>query len=514
MLQRKLLIIWLLLIATPLQADVMRFFDLKVDGYLRTRWQGFYNGDLGNGGYSGMAPALSGLPVNQTLTDTSDSISWIDSRFTLNFSGGVDDMLSIGGRIDILDNVLWGSNAKFGGPMAPLSFFSETQDPGSGALLSVKELYAVFQPWRHLFIDAGRRSFHWGLGMVFNGGKGLDDDFGTYFDGAQIIVRFLAYEVQFAWEFNSTGAVSALQQDHMGQPYDLEQEDDVSQWRFHVKQLGKKVELGFVNIFRTQPLSSENPDWYAFGESFCKLSDSEVIGLNPACYSLSPRDFFLWTADIYGIFHFSDLLHFSFEAALNYGSIGSATESAKNTASPDIMSFGGVVKLDINTSPVKFGFEGGFALGDEDMAGFMGGGYDPEGTGAGAPTKWNESEDINHFMFHRDYRVDLILFRQLKGAIYDTVYGKVTASWEKSKGVHTYGVEFSPVFSYTLTGETFGSSITALETDLIFHYRYRKFLTFTAGVGGLFPFAGLDNPITGQAASPAWTAQSKVFISF
>jgi uncharacterized protein (TIGR04551 family) len=80
----------------------------------------------------------------------------------------------------------------------------------------------------------GRMPSHWGLGMLANGGDGIDSDYQSTSDRLMLVTGIKKYDLYFAaaWDFANEGPSSASLNERQGQPYDLGEEDDVNQYVF------------------------------------------------------------------------------------------------------------------------------------------------------------------------------------------------------------------------------------------------------------------------------------------
>jgi hypothetical protein len=137
-------------------------FELELNGYFRTR-----------------PKLLSNLTIVE-LQGVDTLIGYIDSRSMTNFSLGTDN-LKLKGRIDLLDNVVWGFNAKGAADSALAETVSLNDIVGKDIPpLKVKRLYLEARTSIGLFM-LGFVPSHWGLGMSVNSGDRIYDDFGDTF---------------------------------------------------------------------------------------------------------------------------------------------------------------------------------------------------------------------------------------------------------------------------------------------------------------------------------------------
>ena len=70
----------------------------------------------------------------------------------------------------------------------------------------------------------------WGLGLLANGGQDIDDDFGDYSDRVLLLAKLYGIYVAGAYDIAFSGAITDDPGDAFGQPKDLGDADDVSQY--------------------------------------------------------------------------------------------------------------------------------------------------------------------------------------------------------------------------------------------------------------------------------------------
>ncbi|MBI5544170.1 MAG: TIGR04551 family protein, partial [Deltaproteobacteria bacterium] len=114
-----------------------------------------------------------------------------------------------------------------------------------------------------------------------------------------------------------------------------------------------------------------------------------------------------------------------------------------------------------------------------------------------------KDDSISNFRFNRDYRVDLILWRELFDGVTDAFYVKPGAKYEITEGL---GLWANLVYSRAIFGESTpsshldGGALTGdpnLGVEFDAGVKYESGDGFIAGInyGVLFPLAGLRNNI-------------------
>ncbi len=181
---------------------------------------------------------------------------------------------------------------------------------------------------------------------------------------------------------------------------------------------------------------------------------------------------------------------------------------------------GGVLQVDYSllNDQLLLGFESGIASGDDQLA-FGSGPFlgrrqraptfdntDPFGyiaTPNYGEAQKNTITHVNNFILNRDYHVDLILWRQIVGAVTNAYYLKPSAQYLFPFGI---GGKLSAIYSSSLTTTTRGKSLPlGLEFDVdVFYFSNDH---FHAGVsyGLLIPFSGMND--LGADCEERWTVR-------
>src|SRR5690606_5404957 len=262
----------------------------------------------------------------------------------------ISDNLRIAAQIDLLDNVVLGSTprgyangpAESGGYAVlerggsdAVAFVDQTLSPPRSGVNSLSDSIHVKRAWAEYATPIGELRFgrmphHWGLGMLYNAGDGIDDDFQSTIDRLQFVtsIKPLDLYVSASWDFPSEGAVTW--RDEQGQAYDTAQLDDVDQWVFSVARLQSPeltrlalsrgelvVNAGAQLTYRTQLLTSDF-------SGLCGDDDGRgapALDCGPGDLGFTRRDATYWIPDIwvqvlYGGFRFE------LEAATVQGVLG------------------------------------------------------------------------------------------------------------------------------------------------------------------------------------------------
>ncbi len=491
---------------TDLLDRVSRMVSLR--GYLRVRPElqndftlGWDNPSLGasyaNGNLPWVRPLrtddLSGLCAAQTIGGsargaidcTSGSQTMANMRLRLNPEIHITDGISIHTQFDVFDNHIMGSTpqgyfagTRVGSPWAPITAFSQTQvSPTPQNSLTPGVM--VSRAWAEVTnptlgqIRFGRMPSQWGLGLVANAGNGVDSDFQSHVDRIMYAARVRSLRLFIAgfYDFASTGATSQSlrYESGQGQPIDVTPLDDVRQYGIAVgrrldpaetrQRLARGqlvVNTGLYGLYRAQDFSGEFAGVGATTGS-AESRDQRTVGNSTLDYArgLIRRDAWAVVAD-----GWLQILHRSFRIELEVAGIfgGVNTQVGEGPGGQprylDIRQFGGALEFEYRllNNRLQLEFRSGFASGDSDLEGlnFHNGALAPRRGGATSNTL---------FRFHPDYRVDMILwrqiFRQVSGAYYfrpgvmyafvnsprgDRFYGRASAIWSRASSfVQTRG---------------------------------------------------------------------------
>gem|GEM_PF-647146 len=472
-----------------------RPYESRVD----PRVESDYSGDKVPCGYSGDTPDWCGKHL----------LTGANIRFRVEPVITLSEMVKIKSQFDILDNLVLGSTpegfasapSSSGGlkstpspdPWVPISAFSGTQVPPNWRN-SLTNPISVRTVWGEVLLKNigllkfGRMPSSWGLGLLANDGRCLDCDYGDIAD--RILFSTKLFDTIFAagWDFPVSGPTSQRFYDMQGQPYDVSAEDDVSQWLGVIAyklekeeedrrlSLGKPVFAGgLYYLYRKQNLSAME-------------SESTAPGADPSSVRLVERDAWAHIGDIWLKFLIGD-----FRAELEFviigGKIGNIAPSSYTGESLNLFQFGGVLQMEHTflDDSLSVMFESGYASGDQNVEGLS-----PEGgllvqrPGSGS-TIMSRDDWITSFRFDRDYHVDLILFREILGAVCSSYYFKPSVSYWFVKN-HLYGkldIIYSRASEFISTTGNDGN--LGVEFDLSLTYKTKDRFSGMLQFGYLIP---------------------------
>ncbi|MCA9522067.1 MAG: TIGR04551 family protein [Myxococcales bacterium] len=415
--------------------------------------------------------------------------------------------LRIHATFDILDNLVLGSTPDFhpNRPDAPLSVFSTTQAPVSGMRNSIYDairVKEVYGEWRMLFamLRAGRMARHWGLGIVNNGGTCHDCDYGTYNDRVELSFNVWKFTFALGWDFVSEGPTSASSRTYLGQPYDLDQLDDVNQWTlevlFNVPSSAKQKKEHKERLYtQLKPLFQAGL-YFAYRRQFLDQSkDTSASGLNYNEYKFVNRNAWMLTSDFWFKLEWKPAaqhyLRVEFEGVFVYGKLGSTAQTDSQgtiDSSRTITKWGAALEAEYRWKQLTIGLNAGLASGDSarffgvlDSSNFI---NDPG------------NKTISNFVFNRDYHIDMLLFREVIGAVTNAFYVQPHVAYDLFAGDEdSLGASLHLMYARALQASaTPGNSPNlGFEFDLRIFYGERNKFRFEIEWGMLFPFAAFRN---------------------
>ncbi|NUP05672.1 MAG: TIGR04551 family protein [Polyangiaceae bacterium] len=381
-------------------------------------------------------------------------------RFRINPELHISDNIRVMAQIDMLDNVVLGStpegysnqpsgeggyDVRQPGGYTPIGAFSSTQWAPSAGQNSLQDSIVVKRVWGEYMTPIGQLRFgrmpsHWGLGMFINSGDGYDSDYGSTADRIMFSTGIKSWDLYFAglWDFANEGPTSALIGDRQGQAYDLAQSDDVGQWGLVVVRRRNpkdtKLELakglpvvngGVYAVYRQQSLEGQG----ALGMTASQYGDTL---LRREAWAVIPDG---WFQFLWGKFRFEA------EATLVWGGIentnilypeGGNQNENNNFNNPDggddgwkIRQFGFAAQSEFRAFEDKLRIQlgGGYATGDDDVEGLA-----PPAEGFDAQLTSNRT--FSTFRFHPDYRIDLILFRNILQRVQGVYYLRPSVEYD------------------------------------------------------------------------------------
>jgi uncharacterized protein (TIGR04551 family) len=543
--------------------DVKKFEMMTLDGYFRVRANWMDNFHLG------FHDTGQGTPFREPLTcrdrpdltnngqpnpfrsgACSSAIGSTNMRVRLEPTIHLSETVALHMQVDALDNLVLGStpdgvtlDGSPNAPNLPVGTYTSNQvtpEPGKNSPWSsirFKRAWAdVTTPLGS--IQFGRMPNQWGLGILANAGgydwihgtTCLDCDYGDNVDrfmiGGAIPGTPLraAIAVDWASSVPTSAQLDAWRNRYDGQPYDMDDSDDVTQytvmlthiddpldWNLAVREGRTMLNYGAYFVYRSQQFQATP---LTLGE------DSTLL----AAKSYQQRNSKVYIPDIWGRFT-TDKLIIEAEAV---GVFGWVDDIYPDAGKPpwNITQFGAVLKLDylMLNDDLDLGFELGYASGDQwenNPSGIINvhDAYLLPPKDFGAP---DQSINLTAFRFNFDYRVDMILFKELLGTVTNATYAKPSLRYNITE---RFAFKAAAIMSFAnVPVSTPGnSSVYGIELNGDLGYSNVK-EGFFAGLsyGVLFPLGALDHPTTisefgteaNPGASTAQTFQARFVLKF
>ncbi len=506
------------------------------DGYLRARPELFYKFNFwgsNNAGVPYTDPAGYTLwPVSPT-SNAERTNAGVNMRFRLEPTINVSEEVRIRTQIDMLDNVVWGSTPDYAysrnGPnytydLNNFSLFSNSQAPVRSGINSLIDSVALKRVWGEIstpvgILRFGRMGSNWGLGMLYHDGNGIDSDWGDTVDRVSFTAEPIAgFYITPMLDMNVEGPLSIRQQEG-GQPFDLSNSDEVHSFILAVARKDTATE-------RLAKLDSGGTV-FNYGLHFTyRVQRNDAVDVLSAPFSTDTgqqnsqtqtwvqRKGNLFIPDLWAKLEQKNW-RIEAEAAAILGSIENRALRAADASTPGanqqlyVYQFGGVLQSEYRflNGDLEIGIDLGFASGDK-APGFglyprrNGSNPTPPGSIDGAQyncpaTGGCTDNEITNFRFNRDYRVDMILYREILGGITDSFYLKPRAKYRITQGfeafasvIYSRAIFFNstPAAPYDPSGN--GDASLGIEINAGARYETEDGFFGQLQYGILFPLAG------------------------
>jgi uncharacterized protein (TIGR04551 family) len=506
----------------PDKSERKAFELIELNGYFRFRGDWFKQFDMGFND----DPALGGSPFPNALACTptdgvnkpcEGTLKAANMRLRLEPIINLNEKTRVHFQVDLLDNVVLGSTPDHftanGTPApghSPIGAFSGGQVAPEIGVNELRQAIRVNRAWGEVetsfgLVKFGRMPDHWGLGMVHNSGDfdpihdtyDLDGDFGDTEDRVMFSTAIPGTDLLagVAMDWSSTSPV-ASQTDafdrRRGQPWDLDDNDDVNQWVFTITRRDTQ------SVFRDKRAAGELA--FNYGVYFVYRTQNFdqsglVLGETPPPEQFVPRGLTLYQPDGWLRLAYKNL-ELEIEGVMGLGSIDNANDLGI-TDSLSIRQFGLVARstAKLLNDDLRLGLEVGFASGDQHD-------NDPQGATHASNAVLPQAGDdtLNQFFFDFNYNIDLILFRELLGTITNAIYVRPSLEYDITDQIRARGQSvLSFAHKRVATPGNGGAYAVELDADAGYHDDARGLFAGIA-YGVLFPFSALDHPADSAAA--------------
>lgn len=475
---------------------------VELHGYLRLRQSALINLDLDRGLDPSGHPLYPVPLAGGQVLDGGDLRARADLAIYPRGTG-----VAIKARIDLLDNLGWGSTPEVGTGRSPT--------PAASAGQAAHTAIAVKRVWGEVLtpvgiLAAGRMGAHWGLGMTANGGDCEDCDGGDAADRLALVTPIAGHFLALAWDLTSSGPF--VRRAASDRPVDLEPSDDVTTltaaWiraRSPATRL-RRAAAGRPTFEYGAFVSHRWQDRDVPADYLPTAGATPTIGAQ----DLMARGF---TATSVGAWARITGPRLRLEVEGSYGHARVEQPSLvpgvllDQPATSD--QFGLALESDVGFGRHRAGLDAGVASGD-DAPGF--GAFPVPGATAARPGDLDGPQadppgdtTVDNFRFHPDYHVDRILFREIIGTVTDAAYVRPHADLTLADLGHARVIfTAAAIASWAVqpTSTPSGAHHLGVELDPSVSFRSDAFRA-TLDYALLVPGAAFDNPTTGATARAA-----------
>jgi uncharacterized protein (TIGR04551 family) len=511
----------------------------EVDGYFRTRMDLFHQFDLRLGNDPSGNPLF---PIDPQDPDRT-TVAGANMRLRIDPTLNVSEEVRIRAQIDVFDNLVFGATPRGGFALGqgnlryPWVALSPKQEPPRFNWNDARDSIVVKRAWAEVRTPIGELRFgrmadNFGLGMNVNDGNCLDCDHGDTVDRFMFAMKIADHIVAPALDFVSEGPTSAnlFTDIPTAQPFDRTQSDDARAWVLTVLRRDTEEEIRRMRVAGKETFinyglhfSYRTQSWDA---QTLHVPNIDTEGSDAPLFV--PRDAWAVIPDVW--FRFQ---HKKYRLEFEFVTVQGALRNRPSLWDPNLVpeqnhrlrlnQFGAVLQNEILLADdrLSLGLEVGFASGDRAPGfGNFPGRADPNSDEAPFPQRgvWEGAQfncfraecsdnSIDNFSFNRDYRIDLILFREILGAVTDVTYVRPSLRYDILDGLDA---NLAIIYSQVNARETTptGKRPLGIEVDAIINYVSSDGFIASIGYGVLFPLSGLNGLRVDGSEVDARTAQA------
>ncbi len=372
--------------------------------------------DCGNAGM--VSDALVGNVCNIS------TLQYANMRFRLSPQLNVSEDVRVKATFDVFDNFVLGQGPQgfYGTSRGADTAFAGTDAPSTQTIVARRAWAEVRNR------DLGELRFgimpqHWGLGMLYNAGNGLDHDYSTDLGSVMGITKVAGFYLSASYDFLAEGMLGNKNNVYLPD-FDGSQIDDVDQFSFSVVRRVPDEEEHAV-LDRGDALINGGIHFTIRhqGSIYDKLEPSAPTP------SFTTLNALMYTPDVWAQYRYRGL-RLEFEGAWIAGHMRDLPQgsSGPRTGSYTISQAGAVLESEVRALNNKLGvyFYTGVATGDSDV----------EGLSSNAnfitqmPTARGTDTTVSTFRFHPSYQVDTILWRSIMRQVTGAYYFKPGISYD------------------------------------------------------------------------------------
>jgi uncharacterized protein (TIGR04551 family) len=345
-----------------------------------------------------------------------DTLQFADMRLRLEPQLNLSEDVRVKSTFDILDNYVLGNApaSYYGTGGTAGSAFAATNVP-AGSTIVARRAWAEVRNRDLGELRFGLMPQHWGLGMLYDAGDGLDDDYSTDLGRVMGITKIAGFYLTASYDFIAEGLTGNKAGEYRPD-FDGSQIDDVDQFS--------------VSVARRMPDEDEQTvidrgDVVANGGLHFTIrnQDATLRAKTGADARKDPQfdaiEATYYTPDLWGQLRYRGL-RLELESAVVLGSVRDVATNQQY----DIGEFGAVLESELRLVDDHLGLYlyTGLATGDSDVEGLS--------SDADFITQLGTNETVSTFRFHPSYRVDTILWRNIMRQVTGAYYFKPGISYD------------------------------------------------------------------------------------
>jgi uncharacterized protein (TIGR04551 family) len=451
---------------------------------------------------TGAAPGNLDCVDEDTLGDQTCDVSTLqfaNLRLRLSPELNLSEDVRVKMTFDVFDNLVAGQEPTsfYGvGPGSRTAFAGTDVAPEGSTLgdsIIARRAWAEVRNRDLGELRFGRMPQHWGLGMYYNAGNGIDDDLSTDLDRVLGITKIAGLYLSASYDFIAEG-LAGFSAD---KPIDQSQLDDVDQFTFSVavrdtpEDLNTKLDRGELVLNGGVQLAIRNQDSLYAPPADMDPDVSPLLTLEATTY----------TTDLWLLFRHRGLRVEAEVAWVTGGMDNVSFDEMMNLVAGagtyDINQLGYALQGELRLVDDKLGIylDHGLATGDSDVDGLSSDADFITQLGTG------HNDTISTFRFHPSYRVDLILWRSIMRQVTGAYYVRPGISYDfiRNDFGQLFGARLDFIWSRAAAFvQTWGNDEDlGIEIDVSLYFRtedgpdlddgYHALLQY----GVLFPMSGL-----------------------